>query len=78
MNELKIYKGDTVLLKGKRRKETVAVALVDNKLDDGKIRVCKTLRTNLKIKIGDMIQIKPAGELPNLTKIHVLPMSDTI
>jgi hypothetical protein len=30
MAELKIFKGDPVLLRGKKRKETIAIALVDN------------------------------------------------
>ena len=30
MAELKIFKGDAVLIKGKKRKETLVVALVDN------------------------------------------------
>jgi transitional endoplasmic reticulum ATPase len=34
MSELKIFKGDPVLLRGKKRKETIAVALVDNNLDE--------------------------------------------
>ena len=78
MAELKIFKGDAVLIKGKKRKETLVVALVDNKLDDGKIRMNKTIRKNLRVRLGDIVQLKPAGEVPNLTKIHVLPLGDTI
>lgn len=33
MAELKIFKGDAVFIKGKKRKETIVVALVDNKLE---------------------------------------------
>ncbi|MFO0007285.1 MAG: hypothetical protein ACK559_39835, partial [bacterium] len=65
-------------LMGKKRKETLVVALVDNKLDDGKIRMNKTVRKNLRVRLGDVVQIKPAGDVPNLTKIHVLPLADTI
>jgi transitional endoplasmic reticulum ATPase len=38
----------------------------------------KTIRKNLRVRLGDVVQIKPAGEVPNLTKIHVLPLADTI
>jgi transitional endoplasmic reticulum ATPase len=78
MAELKIFKGDAVFIKGKKRKETLVVALVDNKLDEGKIRMNKTVRKNLRIRLGDVVQVRPAGEVPNLTKIHVLPIEDTI
>ena len=38
----------------------------------------KTVRKNLRVRLGDVVQIKPAGDVPNLTKIHVLPLADTI
>ena len=38
MDELKIFKGDTVILKGKKRKDTICIALTveqgDNLTDD--------------------------------------------
>lgn len=54
------------------------MALIDNKLEDGKIRMNKVVRKNLRVRLGDVVQIRPAGEVPNLTKIHVLPIQDTI
>jgi transitional endoplasmic reticulum ATPase len=78
MAELKIFKGDAIFIKGKKRKETLVVALVDNKLDESKIRMNKTVRKNLRVRLGDVVQIRAAGDVPNLTKIHVLPLSDTI
>lgn len=78
MNELKIFKGDAVFIKGKKRKETLVVALIDNKLEEAKIRMNKTIRKNLRIRLGDIVQIKPAGDVPNLTKIHILPIDDSI
>lgn len=74
MSELKIFKGDAIFIKGKKRHETVVVALVDNKLEEGKIRMNKTVRKNLRVRLGDMVQIRAAGDVPNLTKIHVLPL----
>jgi transitional endoplasmic reticulum ATPase len=38
----------------------------------------KTIRKNLRVRLGDVVQIRPAGEVPNLTKVHVLPLEDTI
>jgi len=78
MSELKIFKGDAIFIKGKKRKETLVVALIDNKLEDAKIRMNKVVRKNLRVRLGDVVQIRPAGEVPNLTKIHVLPIQDTI
>lgn len=59
MNELKIFKGAPILIKGKKRKETVAVPIIDAKLDNEKIRMNKVVRKNLRIRLGDVVTIKP-------------------
>ena len=46
-------KGDAVLLRGKRRKHTLAVVVVSNKLEDNKIGMNKILRNNLNCRLGD-------------------------
>lgn len=74
MTELKIFKGDSVMIKGKKRKETVCVALVDPKLENDKVRMNKVARKNCRVRLGDVVTIKPLGEVPNLTKIHILPL----
>lgn len=67
-----------MIIKGKKRKETLCIALVDNELDDGKIIMNKTVRKNLRVRLGDIVTIKAAADAPNLTRIHVLPMDDTV
>ena len=81
MDELKIFKGDTVLLKGKKRKDTVAIALAveeTDDLDNMKIRMNKVVRRNLRVRLGDVISVHPCPDIPNGTKIHILPIDDTI
>jgi transitional endoplasmic reticulum ATPase len=78
LNELKIFKGDPVLIKGKKRKETICIALPDSNITDDKIAMNKCVRKNLRCRLGDMVMIKSASEITNLTKIHILPMEDTI
>lgn len=41
MSELELFRGDTVLLKGKRGHETVCIVLSDDTCDDGSIRMNK-------------------------------------
>ena len=66
---------------GKKRKETVCIALT-NEAEDAKdmhILMNKTVRRNLRVRIGDTISIHPVPEdVPNATKIHVLPFADSI
>ena len=41
MEELQLFRGDTVLLKGKRGKDAVCIVLADEQCDDGNIRMNK-------------------------------------
>ena len=81
MDELKIFKGDTVLLKGKKRKDTVCIALAveeSDDLPDEKIRMNKVVRHNLRVRFGDVVQVHPCADIPNGNRIHILPIDDTI
>ncbi|OXB71152.1 UNVERIFIED_CONTAM: hypothetical protein H355_012814 [Colinus virginianus] len=55
MEALQIFRGDTVLLKGKMRHDTVCVVLADQDLDEGKIRLNKVVRKNLRVKLGGVL-----------------------
>ena len=81
MEELKIFKGDTVLLKGKKRKDTICLALTPEEgddLEDGKIRMNKVVRKNLRVRLGDVVAVHPHSDVPNAEKVHILPIDDTI
>lgn len=55
LTELKIFKGEPVFLRGKKRHETLCIALVDPKLEDSKIRLNKVVRKNLRVRLGGTI-----------------------
>jgi transitional endoplasmic reticulum ATPase len=81
MEELKVFKGDTVLLKGKKRKDTCCLALTPeegDELEDGKIRMNKVVRRNLRVRLGDVVSVHPHSDVPNAEKVHILPIDDTI
>lgn len=81
MEELKVFKGDTVLLKGKKRRDTVCLALTPedgDDLDDGKIRMNKVVRKNLRVRLGDVVGVHPHSDVPNAERVHILPIDDTI
>jgi transitional endoplasmic reticulum ATPase len=81
MDELKIFKGDTVLLKGKKRKDTVCIALTveeGDDLSDDKIRMNKVVRHNLRVRFGDIVSVHPCPDIPNANRVHILPIDDTI
>lgn len=81
MDELKIMKGDTVLLKGKKRRDTVCICLSvedGDDLPDEKIRMNKVVRNNLRVRFGDIVQVHPCTDIPNGNRVHILPIDDTI
>lgn len=78
LKELKIYNGDPVLVKGKRRKQTLVIVVRDNTIQPDKCGINKIVRNNLKVRVGDAVTIRSVPKVPNLKKIHILPYADTI
>lgn len=79
MEELNLFKGDTVLLKGKKKRSTVCIALgEDEGCDDNSIRMNKCIRKNLRVKLGDFIHISQFDNIQSAKKVHILPIDDTV
>lgn len=78
MEELNLFKGDTVLIKGKKKHDTVCIAIADEETEDSKIRMNKVVRKNLRVKLGDVVTVHSAGEVPYGKAVHVLPFDDSI
>ena len=45
MEELQLFRGDTVLIKGKKSRDTVCIVLADDTVDDSSIRMNKVCCT---------------------------------
>jgi len=67
-----------VTIKGKRGKDTVCVVLGDEGVDANLIRMNKIVRKNLRVRLGDLITVTEAKDVPYAKRIHVLPLADTI
>ncbi|GKT95463.1 LOW QUALITY PROTEIN: AAA family ATPase [Colletotrichum tofieldiae] len=78
MEALQLFRGDTVLVRGKKRKDTVLIVLADDELDDGSARINRVVRHNLRVKHGDMITIHPCPDIKYAKRIAVLPIADTV
>ncbi|CRK37063.1 hypothetical protein BN1723_015169 [Verticillium longisporum] len=78
MEALQLFRGDTVLVRGKKRKDTVLIVLADDDLDDGSARINRVVRHNLRVKHGDMITIHPCPDIKYAKRIAVLPIADTV
>lgn len=55
MDELQLFRGDTVMIKGKRRKDTVCIVLSDDACANEKIRMNRVIRKNLRVRLGDVV-----------------------
>lgn len=78
MDELELFRGDTVILRGRRKTETVCIALVDDECPDGKVRINKVVRGNLRLRLGDIVSIHPCPDIPYGKRVHILPIDDTV
>jgi len=78
MEELQLFRGDTVTLKGKKGKETVCIVLADDDCEDFQVKMNKTVRKNLRVRLGDVVSVNACQDVPYGKRIHVLPVDDTI
>ncbi|VAH59053.1 unnamed protein product [Triticum turgidum subsp. durum] len=78
MKKLSIFQGDIVLLKGKHRHNTVCMALADDTCDGHKLRINKVARSNLRVRITDVVSVHLCHDAKFGKRVHILPLDDTI
>ena len=77
LDELGLFHGDTVKVKGKRRHETICLVLQEEDCPEGKIRMNRVIRANLRVRLGDVVAVA-SEDVQYGQRIHVLPIEDTI
>ena len=78
MDELGLFRGDNILIKGKKGKDTVCIVLVNEETQDANIRMNKVVRKNLRVRLGDTVSISAKNDIPYCKKVHILPLDDTM
>jgi len=78
MDELQLFRGDTILIKGKKRKETVCIVLSEDTCANEKIRMGRVIRNNLRVRLSDVVSIQALPDIKYGKRIHVLPIDDTV
>lgn len=63
---------------GKKRKDTVCIALADETCEEPKIRMNKVVRTNLRVRLGDVVAVHQCPDVKYGKRVHILPLDDTI
>ncbi|WCJ34322.1 Transitional endoplasmic reticulum ATPase [Euphorbia peplus] len=78
MEKLQLFRGDTILIKGNKRKDTVCIALADDTCDEPKVRMNKVVRSNLRVRLGDVVSVHQCPDVKYGKRVHVLPIDDTV
>ncbi|KAJ1694373.1 hypothetical protein LUZ63_011071 [Rhynchospora breviuscula] len=78
MEKLQLFRGDTILIKGKKRRDTVCIALADDTCEEPKIRMNKVVRSNLRVRLGDVVSVHQCQDVKYGKRVHILPIDDTI
>ena len=76
--DVQLFRGDTVLLKGKKRKESVCIVLSDDTVTDDKIRMNRVVRNNLRVRLGDVVAIQSCPDVKYGKRVHILPIDDSV
>ncbi|KAK7257680.1 hypothetical protein RIF29_31828 [Crotalaria pallida] len=78
MEKLQLFHGDTILIKGKKRKDTVCVVIADDSCEEAKMRMNKVVRSNLRVRVGDVVSVHQCLDIKYGERVHILPIDDTI
>ncbi|KAK9194794.1 hypothetical protein WN944_005501 [Citrus x changshan-huyou] len=78
MDKLQFFQGDTVLVKGKKRKDTVCIVLGDEQCEESKVGMNRVVRSNLRVRLGDVVSVHACPDVKYGRRVHILPIDDTI
>jgi transitional endoplasmic reticulum ATPase len=72
---LDVFAGDSVIVQGKKKKETMLLCTSDPSCEEGKVKVNGGTRKNLAVELGDAGGIHKCDG-PHGTKVYILPFAD--
>jgi len=78
MEELGLFSGDTVLLRGKKRRDTIAVVSSDDSVLETRMQMTKVMRSNLRLRLSDPVRVEAFPDVKFAKSVQVLPFADTI
>ncbi|TKY48592.1 Cell division cycle protein 48-like [Spatholobus suberectus] len=78
MEKLQLFCGDTILIKGKKWRDTICIALADENCEEPKIRMNKVVRSNLQVRLGVAVSVHQCLDVKYGKRVHILPIDDTI
>src|SRR5712671_4766368 len=65
-------------ISGKKRRDTVLICLSSDDVEEGRIQVNKVARNNLRVKLGDLVNVHQCLDIKYGKRVHILPFDDSI
>ncbi|TVU29757.1 hypothetical protein EJB05_21341, partial [Eragrostis curvula] len=78
MEKLSLFNGDVILLKGKRRRDTLCTVLPDEQCPEHALKINKAVRSNLRVRLADVVSVHHCQNVGYGKRVHVLPVDDTV
>jgi transitional endoplasmic reticulum ATPase len=81
INELGLSLGDTVILKGEKRRETICTVAANHLCPTNRIQMNRVVRNNLRVRLCDIVSAIISfhdQDVEHGEYIHVLPVDDTV
>eukprot|EP00921_Rhytidocystis_pertsovi_P014256 GHVQ01023181.1.p1 GENE.GHVQ01023181.1~~GHVQ01023181.1.p1 ORF type:complete len:881 (+),score=86.57 GHVQ01023181.1:67-2709(+) len=78
VRSLHLFDGCTVVLKGKKKKLTVAVVSSDGSIPEEKILLPPSSMKNLRVRNNDTVGLEALPSVPHAKEVLILPFQDTI
>ncbi|GMN24981.1 hypothetical protein TIFTF001_000767 [Ficus carica] len=63
---------------GKKRRDTVCIVIADDTCEEPKIKMNKVVRSNLRVRLGDVVSVHHCPDVSYGKRVHVLPLDDTV
>lgn len=64
--------------RGKKRRDTVLICLSSDDVEEGRIQINKVARNNLRVKLGDLVNVHQCLDIKYGKRVHILPFDDSI
>ena len=65
-------------LRGKKRRDTVLICLSSDDVEDGRIQMNEVARNNLRVKLGDLVNVHQCLDIEYGQRVYLLPLDDSI
>mmetsp|Transcript_5730 Transcript_5730/g.9919 ORF Transcript_5730/g.9919 Transcript_5730/m.9919 type:complete len:879 (+) Transcript_5730:86-2722(+) len=78
MDELQLFAGDLVLVKGRRGRQTLATVVPDATVEDHRCRLPKSMKSNLRLHLGDVAHVQVAPEVKYGKAVAVAPYEEDL